>query len=256
MGKVFRAVGLLSVLWWTVCVKAEEKPTYTRPENVITRMVHLQHADPLNVYQLLSGTGAQARFDEVLRVIVISGTPGDVASLEQTIHELDAEMAKTPNSNNVELTAYVLEGLPEGSADNPTPPALQSTIAQLKAAFPYQSYQSLETIVVRGNIGDNLRSVGALHPFQELKDNHVGPPHYNLEFRLTGISSSNGKLMVHINHLRFSTDFAVPLQNSYQTQNAVLDTNLDISAGQKVVVGKTGTGRSSLFLVVECKVVQ
>src|ERR1700745_1273271 len=82
---------------------AEAEAAASRPANVVTHMVRLQHADPVQVYQLLDGTGARVRFDDVLRVVVISGTPSDVASLEQTIKDLDAETQKSVASN-IEVT--------------------------------------------------------------------------------------------------------------------------------------------------------
>ena len=70
-------------------------------------MIRLQHANPHQVRDLLVGTGAQAQWDDALRVVVVSGTPSEVASLEQTVKELDTEMAKV-KASNAEITVYVL----------------------------------------------------------------------------------------------------------------------------------------------------
>jgi hypothetical protein len=222
-----------------------------RPANVVTRMVRLQHADPRQVQALLSGTGAHAYWDNSLRLVVVSGTPSEVASLEQTIHEIDAETAKSPASN-VELTIYVIGAGQEANQESQIPSGLQSTVDQLKPLFPYRSFRVLETAVVRARVGTSTRVNGSLQPFDESKGM---PPSYDLNLWLAGISGSASKALIRLQQFRFMANFWVTVSTQTQQVSAQLNTDFDLTTGQKVVVGKASVAGHALFLVVEGKVV-
>jgi hypothetical protein len=237
----------------------EPKAVQSRPPGAITRMIRLQHADPCLVRNLLLNTGAQASCDKVLNVVVVSGTPADVAFLEQTAKELDAETARF-RSSNVQMTVYVVGASPNAAGAGPIPQGLQATVNQLKQLFPYASYQLLETIVTRARLGERAFAQGM---FEALKGQAGAPPStYDVSFLVGGISNSASSAAVHINDFKFNS--RVPYvtgaignaTTQYQTGPASVNTNIDITADQKVVVGKAGAGGSNaIFLIVEAKVV-
>ncbi|MFZ0591893.1 MAG: secretin N-terminal domain-containing protein [Bryobacteraceae bacterium] len=251
---VFAALALVPLL---VFAQKEPNGIASRPPGVITRMIRLQHADPRQVRSLLLSTGAQVSDDSALRVVVISGTPSDVASLEQTIKELDAETAKI-QSSNVQMTVYVVGASPNADGAGQIPQGLQSTVNQLKQLFPYASYQLLETTVTRARVGENAAVQGTLQPF----DGQAGtfPPSYGLQFTVASITNSGPSAAVHVSNFNFNANFPliVKRETGSSTTNlpTSIRTNIDVTTGQKVVVGKAGAGgANAIFLIVEAKVV-
>jgi hypothetical protein len=228
-----------------------QNSTKSRPENVVTKLVRLQHADPHKVRDLLTGAGASASWDDALHVLVISGSPSDVASLEQTAKELDAASAQAPSSN-VEMTVYVIGASNDPAEAGQIPQELQSTVEQLKSLFSYSAFQLLETILTRGRIGAPSTAQGTLQLFKGEADTF--PPNYDFSYAVGGISSS-APPVIHVNNFFFSTRFAVKTSKAAATTPTQFRTYLDIPAGKKVVVGKAGAGGDhAIFLVVEAAV--
>lgn len=260
------ALALLPCLMFAQEKKQAEPP---RPENMVTRMIRLQHANPLQVSNILRNTGTSAQWDDVLRVVVVSGTASQVASVEQTVKELDSEMAKVTVSN-AELTVYVLGASQENNGASRIPAALEKTADQIKSAFPYPSYRLLETVVARSRVGEQTDIVGTLQPFKdnpEIKD----PATYKLHFRLAGITSGTGRDLFHIQGFRFDAGFPIPTgtlpsgtkpnqpyaTTQWQRSPASIQTDFDLSSNQQVVIGKAGVaGNSAVFLIVEAKAVK
>lgn len=268
MNSFFRlaALALLPGLMFAQEKKQAEPP---RPANMVTKMIRLQHANPLQVSNLLRGTGTQAQWDDVLRVVIVSGSPSEVASVEQTVKELDSEMAKVTVSN-AELTVYVLGASQENNGASRIPAALEKTADQIKSAFPYSSYRLLETVVARSRVGEQTDISGTLQPFKdnpEIKD----PATYKLHFRLAGIMNGSGRDLFHIQAFRFEAGFPVPTGTvpagsngkpaysitQWQRSPALIQTDFDVSSNQQVVIGKAGVaGNSAVFLIVEAKAVK
>lgn len=229
----------------------------SRPPDVITRMIRLQHADPCVLRGLLEGTGATASCDKVLDVVVVSGTPADVASLEQTVKELDAESARF-RSSDVQMTVYIVGASSTADGSSQIPEGLESTVNQLKQLFPYASYQLLETAVTRSRVaayGGQRTSVdGTLQTFHGQTE--TTSPTYILVFEITGITGSGSSAIVHISNFSFQGSFPIARANFTQNVPTKISTNMDIASGQKVVVGKAGAaGSNAIFLIVEAKVV-
>jgi cell division septum initiation protein DivIVA len=252
----------LAVLMLLPClVLAQEKKQAERPrpENMVTRMIHLEHANPQQVRNLLVNTGTRAQWDDVLRVVVFSGSPSEVASVEQTIKQLDAEMAKATVSN-AELTVYVLGASQEGG-QNQVPAALQNSADQIKAACPYQSFRLLETAIARCRVGEGTRVSGSLQPFQDNQPSGMGAPSYQIRFNLSGADNVGTREVFRIQDFSFYAGFPyvvkAPNTTQYQKSEVSIGTNFDISSNQQVVIGKAGVaGNSAVFLIVEAKAVK
>jgi type II secretory pathway component GspD/PulD (secretin) len=241
-----RPVLLAAAALVPLLVFAQKEPAVTsHPPNHVTHLVRLQHADPHQVWRLLRSSGAVVEADNALRVLVISGTPSSVASLEETAKAIDAETAKVPSSN-VQMTVYVVGASPNAAGTEQIPAGLQSTVTQLKQLFPYASYQLLETNVTRARVGEQNRTTGALQPFKGQAETPV--PTYGLQFTVTDITNSGSSATVHIDNFDFT--------NSIQSIRTEISTNIDVATGQKVVVGKAGAaGSNAIFLILEAKVV-
>ena len=261
-------VAVLALLPCVMFAQEKKQAEPPRPENMVTRMIRLQHADPHQVRDLLVGAGARAQWDDQLRVVVVSGSPSEVASLVQTAKELDAEMANVPVSN-ADFTFYVLGASEEEGNGGPIPSNLQRTVDQIKSAFPYRSYQLLETAVARARIGSMTQIAGTLQPFRSQDprlEGHI--PTYTLWFLLASIENSGSQNTFRIQRFRF--EGRVPIATTpppkgatpsattpAQYLNSSIQADFDISSNQQVVIGKAGVaGNSAVFLIVEAKAVR
>jgi len=257
----FPRLAALALLPCLIFAQDNKNATASRPPNVVTKMIRLQHANPQQVRNLLVGTGAQAYWDDSLRVIVVSGTPSDVTSLEQTVKELDSEMAKVSVSN-AELTVYVLGASLEGGDASDIPASLQKSAGQIKAAFPYRSYRLLETVIARCAIGDETSVSGSLRPFRDNAPDQAGIANYRLRFRLSGTDNMPPREVFHIQRFNFAASFPYvvgkpPNTTQFQQAQAAIQTDFDISSNQQVVIGKAGVaGNSAVFLIVEARAVK
>lgn len=252
MSKILVALALAPLL---VFAQKEPNAVQSRPPGVITRMIRLQHADPCVLRNLLERTGAKASCDKVLDVLVVSGTPADVASIEQTAKELDAESAHF-RSSDVQMTVYVVGASSSADGSGQIPPGLQPTVNQLKQLFPYAFYELLETSVTRSRVaGGQFTSVdGTLQPFHGQTETSVS--NYSLRFEVAGITGSGPSAIVHIDNFYFQGGLSYAHGNSTQYVPIKISTYVDAPGGQKVVVGKAGTaGSNAIFLIVEAKVV-
>jgi hypothetical protein len=206
----------------------------------------------------LEGTGANASCDKVLNVVVVSGAPSDVASLEQTAKELDAESDRFRNSD-VQMMVYVVGASGNADGAGQIPQGLLATVSQLKQLFPYASYQLLETAAMRARVGESTAVKGTLQPFKGQTE--MTPATYGLNFTISGITKSGPSAIVHVDNLYFSSylPYVGKLGNGQTFSNnfeASVRTNIDVASGQKVVVGKAGVaGSNAIFLIVEAKVV-
>lgn len=271
----FLRLAALVMMPCIVFAQSDKKTEPPHPENMVTRMIRLQHANPQQIRNLLVGTGIGATWDDVLRVIVVSGTSSAVASVEQTVKELDAEMAKVTVSN-AELTVYVLGASEENGGPDHIPASLEKTANQIKSAFPYQSYRLLETVIARSRVGEQTHISGTLRPFKDNPDVNE-PATYNLQFRLASIATAAGRDLFRIQAFQFQAGFPVRVgalimddklpagektkpryaTTQWQRSPAAIQTDFDISSGQQVVIGKAGVaGNSAVFLIVEAKAVK
>jgi hypothetical protein len=261
-------LAVLVLLPCVVCAQEKKQEERPRWENTVTRMIRLEHANPQQVRNLLRGAGAGVYWDDTLRVVVVSGTPSQIASMERTVKDLDAEAAKITISN-AELTVYVLGASQDGDP-NRIPASLEKTANQIKSAFPYQSYRVLETVIARSLLGEQTDVSGTLRPFKdnpEIND----PATYKLQFRLAGIATGTGRDVFHIQGFRFDAGFpmrtgTLPAADKakipyatvqWQRSPASIATNFDVSSNQQVVIGKAGVaGNNAVFLIVEAKAVK
>src|SRR5689334_19513515 len=80
----------------------------TPQEAMVTKIVRVHNARPEKLAEMVSaGAPVSVRANDALKAIVIRGKPADVATLEQTIRELDTA-STTMASRNVELMVYIV----------------------------------------------------------------------------------------------------------------------------------------------------
>jgi hypothetical protein len=220
--------------------------TGTNPDEQIQKLVTLKYVDPRAVRTLLGNFGVQVQVDEQLKVIAVSGHRANVTTAEEAIKQLDVPGAA---QKDIELTVYFVVGTDgPGPAGSAIPTELQSTVATLKATFPFKSYGMLDILSLRTRAGVPASTSGQLS-----------------QGRLTSFSVNSAALegdgtMVQLNNLHAGLKIPV---NDREGKITYLDTGLhtdvvDVKEGQKLVVGRSSLNGpdTALFLVLIAKVAQ
>jgi hypothetical protein len=173
----------------------------------------------------------------------ISAPPAVMAAIEETIKRLDVP---PPPFKSIELTGYILEALAH-PADTPSmPPELESVVAQLKRTFSYLAYRLADTLIARARDSSGLDAdVTSAGDFLE-----VGRLTYLLSVRRAFITEGTGGAVVHLDRMSFRA------HNPKMMGPARFSGDVDIRAGQRVVVGNTGLGSgNAIILVLSARVV-
>jgi ribosomal 50S subunit-recycling heat shock protein len=186
----------------------------------------------------------------------------------------ETKTSPVTTQKNVELTLYMLIGLPQASQPDNVPKELEGVITQLKGLFTYKGFRTFDTIILRGREGSNSRVNGAAAlPGGPTDSAQLSDYTANVE-RLRVTQDEKGNL-VRIDYLNVSV--RIPYRSlaaqmvsdgrggtverqpagHWTSRNISFNTNIDVREGQKVVVGKAnidGAG-NALILVVTAKVI-
>lgn len=225
-------------------------PSGSQREKPVTKVVEVQHADVNTVTGVLHkmGFAGNVAAEPVSRTITLRGEPDEVAAMETVVRKLD--VAPAP-AKNLELTAYLLVALDNPRDGTPLPAKLDPVIKQLRATFNYQSYQLLETLIVRNREGKEGSITGVVPsaPDMPLKT------FYTFSYRSASLSTDDKGPIVRIDGLSLGARIPLPLEsgsagNKVQYQNTGVQTNVDVREGQMAVVGKANVDGSSNALVI------
>ena len=237
------------------------------PSATVTKVVRVRYGIATKIAGLVEGgVPVMVKGDNVLNAVILRGPANLVASMEQTIRELDVPGTEQPAKayRDIELIVSVIgasdktELLPEGQISE----ALAPVVKQLRTAFPYKNYQLLSSMLLRssgGRPGENkgvmksLISPGTLSRVSG----------YEVSFEAITISEE-AKPNIHLRNFSFRTSVPLPTETnsniSYvsQDKNVNIITDVDLHEGQKVVVGKANVDSSdlALFIVLTARLVE
>jgi len=214
----------------------------------ITKVIHLRYARAEAVKELIGGT-VYAYANNGLRAIVLKGNAASVAAAEAAVKELDIP-ALSELARNVELTVYTIGASATGPAETAPAAEIAPIVRQLKAVFPYGSYQLLGTVMIRSREGRSADIGGLLKNFPTAQTGFLN--RYDIFLDLGDRLGGDSDRTIRFNRFKFNA--GVPNSDIHVS----VDTNLDVQEGQKVVVGNTNIdgGNSALFVVVSAKFVQ
>lgn len=216
----------------------------------VTKVVRVRYARAEAVKDLIEIGGVNCRANNGLKMLVLDGTQSEVASAEQAVKELDVPPA-SELARNVEVTIYVIGAASRGPSETAPVAEIEPVLRQLKAVFPYDSYQLLDSMMIRLREGSMAHSDGLLKTFPSAQPASLNP--YTVHCTLGARSDTDSDRTVRFNKFIFQT--GVPLKSDVRVS---MDTNFDVQNGQKVVVGNTDVdaGNAALFVVVSAKFVQ
>jgi hypothetical protein len=213
----------------------------------VTKVIHVRYGRAEAIKDLVGSGSVSAFANNGLRAIVLKGSTASVAAAEQAVKELDVPVA-SELARNVELTVYVIGASGQGGTESTPAPEIAPVVRQLKAVFPYGSYQLLDTMMIRTREGRSAASDGILKGFPNMQT--ASQNTYHVRCVLGERNNEGPERTVRLDKFDFGTQ--VP------KSEATIDTNFDLQDGQKVVVGNTNIdgGNSALFVAVGAKFVQ
>ncbi|HEY3455710.1 MAG TPA: secretin N-terminal domain-containing protein [Bryobacteraceae bacterium] len=252
---------LLSLMMTPVLLWSQTAKETSAPETV-TKIVRVHNARPEKLAELAGGSASAVsiRANDALKAIVVRGKAADVATVEQTIRELDS--SSTPAaSRDVELMVYLVSGsnaAPTASTPAEKLAALAPVVKQLRAIFPYSDYQLLSSMLLRSGEGSVTSSTGLLKPFQNGNSGSSYPSTYSITFKDATISQEGGRSSIHLGQFHFRTRPVMTSGTQTQGYEIGIQTDVDLPEGQKVVVGKANieTADSAIFVILSAKLMQ
>jgi hypothetical protein len=224
----------------------------------VVRLIQLKYADANRVKGLFDSTGVSIKSDGGLNSIVLRGEHQDVDQVERLIRQLDVPEATQSAQRakpNIEFQVYIVTAKDDVAAEQPMPKALEPAITQLRAMFPFKTYRLVETIQTRVMAGESVSTQGSL---AKLDAGIAAPlPTYMLSMQPGAMTSASDPVTLRFS---FNADSVKPAtaSNGVTTDarqtNSNINTHFSIMPGQLIVVGKSGYGDASLFLIVSAKV--
>ncbi len=207
----------------------------------VTKVIHVKHADVNRLRILLQDFG-QIRSSSELGVLVATGRPEEIASLEEAVRALDVPRQESEASRgNIELTAYFIGAADQELPDAALPPALEEVVTQLRQAFPYRSYHLLDTATLRLRPGWGAKTSGLISDPSFKRR----PPQYNFEVNAGAVSRRGALRTIQLDRIRFHLDLSIPSdltdpKGELIFQDITVESNIDLQEGKTAVVGKAG----------------
>ncbi|MBV9760157.1 MAG: hypothetical protein JO340_06305 [Acidobacteriaceae bacterium] len=218
------------------------------PTANVTKLIHLRYARAEAVKDIVTLGGVHGAANNGLKVLLLYGTPAQVSSAEEAIKEIDVP-SPDDSARDVEIKVYVI-GASSKSSEVASSPEIEPVLRQLKAVFPYTSYQLLDSTMIRAREGHNASARGLLKNFPNAQAGFLNT--YLIGCALEPRSSGGNDRTIRFNKFSFNT--GVPDSDV----RVSVETDLDVQSDEKVVVGNTNIdgGNSALFIVVSAKFVQ
>jgi hypothetical protein len=202
------------------------------------------------------------RSDNVLKTIVVHGTPATHLGVEEALKKIDVPPVPVPPpppqrvSKNVELTFHAILASAKGDGTSKLPADLEGVGRNLTTLFGFNQYAVLEVAQIRSRDGANFNTYGTLRiPIPDSRG-----PGMTAKYAVSGRSTVVDQTPRIVSLANLGFDLSKPeIVDGKSSSRGLgqISTNIDIKEGQKVVVGKaTMDGSdSSIILVVTAKVV-
>ncbi len=249
-----KKIGIVLLLAMAAIAAQDTKKAETQPKKpVVQKLFILKYADPSQVRDLLTVFGPTVRQSLELHAVTVEASPESMHAIEDAIQKLDVPSA-TPK--NVEMTVFLLVATDSATTSgSPVPKDLESVVTQLKNTFPFKNYGLWDVITFQTRTGQSVRTTSSGGAVQ------IGSKAVSV---ITQLGINSIALQTDGNTLRverLNAQFRVPQptggpnSDMFQYIDMQMQTDLDIKAGQKAVVGRLGLSHDqALFLVMMGKV--
>ena len=234
----------------------------TQPER-ITKVIRIHYGDSQRIANILHHISpVNTDSDNTLNAVILSGIPSTVTSAEQTIKELDAPPGVT-TSGDIELIVHVIGGSNEPlvTPADTSSSTIEPVVKQLRAIFPFKSYELLSTVLMRSQQGKSASSSGLIkYPFGDKGSSY--PDHYGIAYETASVSAVSTRTTIHLENFRYQGKVTVVASTAsnasqYQSFDVGVKSDVDLRPGQQIVVGNTNiaSGNSALFIALTAKLV-
>lgn len=223
----------------------------TLAQQNVSRLIQLKYISPDSAMPIVATFGrgsVVANQEPRAKYVTLSGPAELVQSIEDAIKKIDVAPALV---KNIETTFHILLAGQSGE-QGAVPKELDGVVQQLRGVFGLKSFRLLETAVIRGRDGSETSGAMSSPTKQET------PARYYIRFARTQVSGDEKAPRVRFDALQFSAYIQYTASNGQSfDREATIKTDIDVGAGQKVVVGKTKVDATSqaIFLVVTARVV-
>ncbi len=243
--------GILGCLGGVMAWAQTTQPAQEKPANIITRAVQLRYADPYSISSTLSpitkANGIIVTVDSRNKSLLLAGSPERIDEMESLIRRMDTAPAP---EKDIEITVYLLTAGDSTGPSQEIPPQLDPVLKQLRSTFTYKSYQLLDTIFMRNRTGAQGRTNGYLPVTEPDK----APGSYSLTYERSYMSRDEKADVIHLSGLILSVAQSGDAGRGSGMYGNI-STDIDLRAGQMVVVGKTSFAKSALIAVLSARVV-
>ena len=240
---------------------AQDQKKEEPKEPPVQKLFVLKYADPNQVSNLIRVFTGNVTENAAMHAIAVTATATGMAAIEDAIKRLDVPSSAP---QNVELTAYLLNGGDTDGASGNLPKELDSVITQIKSAFAYKNYKLGDILTLRGRTGERLSTSGT---GGAVTVGNISEPIIT-QFSVNSISVGEDGT-VRIDGLRVGNRVPTASGTSSGSNNGALvntqftyldvglNTDVDIKEGQKVVVGKMALHpNEAMFVVLMAHVIQ
>ena len=207
----------------------------------IAKIFEIKYADPAQLQRALTIFRAEVSYTGG-RLLPVRAPKEIMPAIEDAIKRLDIPSPR----KDAELTVFILMASDQPDAGG-LPANLQPVVTELKKVLAYKGFQLIDTLMARGGDGRDISLQGVLPSVAPSSpgtaDNNLRA--YNFSARL---NIDNGALRV--NNLRFQLSLPNPAGGG---TSLGINTDVEIPAGQQVVVGKTTYVDKAFILVMTAK---
>ena len=257
-----KALIFVALAFFPAAVFSQSATSTGQPQRV-TKVIRVHNEIPDKIARILApGSPVMVTSDNTLGVVVVKGSPEDIATAEQTIKELDVPSAAISTANDIELIVYLIGGSNSSAATSDSnPAAIQPVIKQLSAIFPYKSYDLVTTTLLRSQQGKSAHTSGIMnYKLSPEVSQHAAT--YGINYDSASVSSDRSKAVIHLEGFRFNAKMGIaastiPNTTQYHIVDIGTKSDVDLREWQKVVIGKTDVASdgSAIFIVLTAKLV-
>jgi hypothetical protein len=205
----------------------------------------------INVVRTLNVSTARIVHDPVLKTLALTGTPQEIARLEELLRRFDIP-APENRARQIQITIHMIEATDQPAQSPALPPNLTSAVEQLRTAFGYKGFRLMDTILLQGREGAELELTGLL-PVTATRSNEK--TFYVARYAHAAYLESQKTLFVN----GFKFNLRIPVSSGEHTTygDSGITTDLSIRNDQKLVLGKLTkdqTPGAGVFLILTAKV--
>ena len=242
--------------------KKDEQTPAPQPQKLAVKLFEIKYRNPSSLANSLQSLGSGAENTRIypnddLKTLTVRDYPENIAVIEEAIKRLDTPPVREEPS--VDLSIRVLltrTDAPPNLVPEPLPPDLSDVMKQMQNTFAFKDYQLVTTIVQRSKA---IRAPGKTAVYGRgdafwLETYKVGDGSLNTrgeradyEYKVNGIviaTNPSGVSKIQLDGF------------SFKFGNALVQTDLDVRDGEKLVVGTASWGNKAMILVLTAKIIK